>query len=237
MKNKLPRPVLALLLAAFLSACASGEPTLSDREASITAAALTAARTVTTVVPSPTPSPTPNTTPTVTPTGMATRSATKPPVVIGPLCDDAVYVSDVTIPDGTVIDPGDEFIKTWRMKNTGTCEWTTDYAIAFVSGNAMDGQDTALEVSVEAGEEVDISVKLAGPETPGTYTGNWRLQNASGAPFGELVFVQIVIPGEEETPTETPEATEEVPAATDTPTPTPTEETGPMETDEPATEE
>ena len=236
MKNRLPYMIFALLLAAVLSACGSGEPTLSDREASITAAALTAARTVTTVVPSPTPSPTPDTTPTVTPTGMATPSATKPPVVIGPLCDDAAYVSDVTIPDGTVIDQGDEFIKTWRMKNTGTCEWTTDYAIAFVSGNAMDGQTTALEVSVEAGEEVDISVKLAGPETPGTYTGYWRLKNASGAFFGELVFVQIVIPGEEETPTETPEGTEEVPAATDTPPPTATPTETLVETETPTPE-
>jgi hypothetical protein len=232
MQKQIPRPMFALLLSAVLCACGSGTPAVSDREASITAAALTAARTVTTVVPSPTLRPTPAATATVSPTGPATRTATRP-VIVGPLCDDAAYVSDVTIPDGTVIDPGDEFTKTWRMKNTGTCEWTTEYAIAFVSGNAMDGQTTALEVSVEAGEEVDISVKMAGPETPGTYTGYWRLKNASGAYFGELIFVQIVVPGEGETPTVTPEETEEAPVATDTPMPTltPTETLG--ETTEP----
>jgi hypothetical protein len=220
----------AALLAALLAACGSGTPTLSDREASITAAALTAARVVTTAAPSPTLSPTPEATATISPTGPATRTATRP-VIVGPLCDDSAYVSDVTIPDGTVMDPGDEFVKTWKIKNTGTCEWTTSYAIAFVSGNAMDGKTTALEQSVEAGEEVEISVKLAAPEDPGTYTGYWRLQNASGAYFGQLVFVQIVVPGEGETPTVTPEETEEEPVATATPTPTevPTEETEPTE--------
>jgi hypothetical protein len=213
------RTICALFLTAVLYACGSGTPTLSDREASITAAALTAARTVTTIVPSPTFSPTPETTPTISPTSTPSLRATLPPVIQGPLCDDSLYLSDVTIPDGTLIDPGDEFIKTWKIQNSGTCEWTTEYAIAFVSGDAMDGKTTVLENSAEAGEAVEVSVKLAAPKTPGTYTGYWRMQNASGAFFGQLVFVQIKVAGGEGTITATPEETEEPPAATDTPTP------------------
>ena len=36
-------------------------------------------------------------------------------------CNDAIYVSDVTIPDGTILAPGGEFKKTWQFQNTGTC--------------------------------------------------------------------------------------------------------------------
>jgi hypothetical protein len=39
-------------------------------------------------------------------------------------CDKADFVTDVTIPDDTVLDPGESFTKTWRLKNSGTCSWT-----------------------------------------------------------------------------------------------------------------
>lgn len=225
MNNSCQRIAGGLLLACILCACGSASPTISDRAASITAAALTAARVSTTAAPSPTLflSPTPELSPTVSPTGPASPTKTQAPVIQGPVCDNAAYVSDVTIPDGTAIDPGDEFNKTWKLKNTGTCEWSLSYAIAFVSGNAMDGVKTLLTESIAAGEAVEITVKMAAPKTPGTYTGYWRMQNASGAFFGELVYVQIKVPGGEGTVTVTPAATNTGPAATDTPTPLPTD--------------
>ena len=36
-------------------------------------------------------------------------------------CDNSVYLSDVTIPDGTTVTAGATFTKTWKIKNTGTC--------------------------------------------------------------------------------------------------------------------
>ena len=188
----------AFLLAGILCACGSAPPTISDRAASITAAALTANRSPATVAPSPTPtlSPAPALSPTLTPTSPATAAKTNPPVIIQePVCDNSAYVSDVTIPDGTAIDPGGVFDKTWKFRNTGTCEWSTSYTIEFVSGNAMDGVKTMLTANVEAGEEIDVTVKMAAPTEPGTYTGYWRLKNASGDFFGELVYVQIKVAG------------------------------------------
>jgi hypothetical protein len=41
-----------------------------------------------------------------------------------PACDQAQFIKDVTIPDGTVIAPGTSFKKTWRLKNIGTCTWS-----------------------------------------------------------------------------------------------------------------
>ena len=38
-------------------------------------------------------------------------------------CDNSAYVSDVTIPDGTEVAPGEAFTKTWALVNTGNCTW------------------------------------------------------------------------------------------------------------------
>ena len=80
-----------------------------------------------------------------------------------PACDDAQFLDDVTIPDGTVLKPGEEFKKTWRMKNTGVCTWTTEYAIGFAYGEQMHGSETKLPNSVSPGAFVDITVNLRAP--------------------------------------------------------------------------
>jgi len=57
-------------------------------------------------------------------------------------CDRAQFISDVTVPDGTTFAPGAAFNKTWRLKNVGTCTWTTSYSLVFDSGEKMGGPDS-----------------------------------------------------------------------------------------------
>lgn len=119
--------------------------------------------------------PTPGTPPTVGPT-----------VPVPAACDRALFISDVTIPDGTSMAPGFTFTKTWRLKNVGTCTWTKDtYKLRFDSGEKMAGPDLApMPVDVKPGQTVDITVTLTSPNTAGSYRGYWKFQNASGVPFG-----------------------------------------------------
>ncbi|HLO15367.1 MAG TPA: NBR1-Ig-like domain-containing protein, partial [Anaerolineales bacterium] len=79
----------------------------------------------TTPTPSPTSSPTITSTPTPSPTLSPTITPT--PTKITP-CDKAAFVADVSIPDGTLFSPGFQFTKVWRLKNVGTCTWTTSYS-------------------------------------------------------------------------------------------------------------
>lgn len=144
------------------------------------------------------------------------------------LCDNSMYVSDVTIPDGTVLAPGESFTKTWRFQNIGTCAWSTSYSIVYISGDAMSGSTTALSAATSSGSTLDVSIEMVAPTTTGTYTGYWKLQNASGATFGEAVYVQIVVSNSASTLTPTPTATEE-----STPTSTPTSTAEPTSTSEP----
>ena len=100
-------------------------------------------------------------------------------------CDWAQYVADVTVPDGTSFAAGSTFTKTWRLKNIGSCTWTTGYSLVFSSGEKMGGPNSVpLAVSVAPGQTVDISVNLTAPAAPGSYRGFWMLKNASGAVFG-----------------------------------------------------
>lgn len=129
-------------------------------------------------------------------------------------CNLAKFLSDITIPDGTVFEPGETFTKTWRLKNVGSCAWTSGYDIVFSGGDAMDApasvQLTAGTVNPE--QNVDISVDLTAPSASGTYRGNWQLRDPSDVLFGVtnsssgLFWVEIEV----FVPTNTPEPESEV---------------------------
>ncbi|OGO18546.1 MAG: hypothetical protein A2Z14_19240 [Chloroflexi bacterium RBG_16_48_8] len=114
--------------------------------------------------------------------------------------DKAHLVKDVTIPDFTRMDPGENFTKIWRLENAGTCTWTTGYALVFDGGNIMGGPpSTSLSGNVPPGATVDISVDLTAPLTIGTHKGDWKLRNSTGILFGigsdsnSPFFVQIIV--------------------------------------------
>jgi len=147
-------------------------------------------------------------------------------------CDNSVFVSDVTISDGTVLAPGESFVKTWEFQNSGTCAWSEDYMLTFMSGDDMDGEDTAIDVEVSTGETADLSVTLVAPSTEGTYTGYWRLADEDGNVFGQSVYVMIVVSNDAATttPTLTPTSTTEAMESTSTPEPTATVTSTPVPT-------
>mgnify|MGYP000861041129 CR=1 FL=1 len=173
--NKRIRPFNVLLIfILFLTAC--NLPT-DDQGQGLSATA--AAQTVEALL-SATPA---NTTPifTSTASGPATLTPIPSPVFTStpaatatPNCPLAQFVTDVTIPDGTVMNPGQTFNKKWRLKNIGACAWS-GYSLVFDSGEAMNGPATKAIGTVNPGQEIDIDVDLKAPNTAGTYRGYWRL--------------------------------------------------------------
>ena len=81
--------------------------------------------------------------------------------------------------------PGATFTKTWRLKNSGSCTWTTSYSIVFYSGAQM-GAPTSVSFpyAVPPGQTVDLTVNMVAPVAEGEYRGFWILRNASGGLFG-----------------------------------------------------
>jgi hypothetical protein len=134
-----------------------------------------------------------------------TQTPTETPIP----CNLARFVMDVTIPDGKVYQPGASFTKTWRLKNLGSCVWTSGYDIIFEGGDAM-GAPSAVQITmatVDPGENVDVSVNLTAPDNAGTYRGNWKLRDPGDVEFGIenssagvfWVEIKVVTPTEEPT--------------------------------------
>lgn len=189
---------LVIAMALVLSACnlPSSQPTPQPNpNAVFTAAAETVVAQLTqsallnptsappTVAP-PTDTPPAPAAPTNTPgLSLPLATATSQPVVVVPTvgCDAAQFITDVTVPDGTVYSANATFTKTWRLKNIGTCTWNTSYALIFDSGSNMGGAASIpLASSVAPGGSIDLSVNLQAPSADGAYTGFWGIKNASG---------------------------------------------------------
>jgi hypothetical protein len=186
----------------LLSACGSAAdatPTLS-LEGIATSAYMTFSAEMATkealTPPTNTPAPSPTPFPTLAQASpLATFAlASSTPLVGGTSdCDDAVYASDLTIPDGTIMKPGEIFVKTWRFLNSGTCAWSTTYKLVFVNGDSMGAASAGVPIPVPVNSQGDISVTLKAPDDSGTYKGNWQLQNDKNQPFGSIVYVQIQV--------------------------------------------
>jgi len=144
--------------------------------------------------------------PTLTPTSTPVKTATVP----ASSCDKVQFVSDVSIPDGTSMAPGAKFTKTWRLKNVGSCAWSTSYQLVFFSGEQMGASaSAAFPQSVAVGQTADFSVNMSAPSAAGSYRGYWMFKNANGQLFGigalgnKPWWVDIKVAGPTSTPTAT----------------------------------
>ncbi len=148
--------------------------------------------------------------PPVQPTPAPPVATPAPPACV----DGSAWVADLSYDDQNmtnppVMQPGQPFTKGWRLRNVGTCPWTTVFKLAFSYGNVpaaqMGGQPVPVTRNVNPGETFDFYVNLIAPVAPGTYQGFWNMRNAANAKFGETVWVGVTVPG---APTPTPAPTQ-----------------------------
>jgi hypothetical protein len=206
---------LTILMVAFINGCAQVDvtPTI-DSPIAIAAAVSTqlASLPTATIAPSITPV-TPTSTATPSPTiNPPTQTVTPTPPYPYPYitwtpstCDYSAFLADLDIVDYSKIPPGTTFTKTWRIKNIGTCTWTTQYRFQYISGNPMGADTIYLPRAVPPGETIDLSLQMTAPDIEEDYSNFWRLRNTAGEIFGTTFYVAIeVSKGTGElTPTET----------------------------------
>lgn len=212
---------IIILASLLLSACGSSKPeptpTLSLEQIQTAAVVTFAAGLTQTALfqPPATLTPTPRPTNTLLPTlPISTQPTSTQGGNVTP-CNNLVYVADVTIPDNTVMTPGQTFTKTWRVQNSGSCAWGPGYKFNFITGDAMGGQTVTLSQTINSGALYEISVPMTAPQSgSGTIKGEWRMSDPNGVFFGAQIWVQITLGG-----TATGTATTG-PTSTATPTPT-----------------
>lgn len=193
---------ILVVIILIVSACnlPSNAPATEGPNAVLTAAALTVQAQMTQSVPFSTP-----TLPLTLPTNTSAPASTLPPAPTAtraasatPVCDQAQFVKDINIPDGSQLSPGAAFTKTWRLRNAGVCTWS-GYSLVFDSGDSMGGTAEAIG-SVSPGQEVDVSVNFTAPTSSGSYRSYWRIRNSSGVLIpvlggtqGKSFFVDIKV--------------------------------------------
>jgi hypothetical protein len=162
---------------------------------------------------------------TITPFHSPTVTGTIPTPTVNPGslafgCNNLAFVRDVTIPSGTVLEPKQDFVKTWKVANTGKCKWVYQYQLMLLSGNAFNGNTTKLGRVVDVGNWTELSVGMGAPKNPGDYISYWRMADANGNMFGASLAVSFTV--KLPSPTSAPATDTGVPASTETPTLTPT---------------
>ncbi len=103
-----------------------------------------------------------------------------------PTCtNQAEFIKNLTVGNNTALIPGQYFAKIWQIKNSGTCTWTNEYNLIFISGNNMNSPDSiGLQESVAPGKVIDLRLDLVAPNEEGNHSGNWMLQDNLGNLFG-----------------------------------------------------
>jgi hypothetical protein len=121
---------------------------------------------------------------------------------LGDSCNNSAFEGDITIIDGTILEPGTNFQKVWKIRNTGTCTWDDGFTLVYVGGSTPNldpynyrfglNQNNADDI-VSGGEAINIALNLTTPCTPGKYEGHWRMQNDKGYFFGTLLSVYVEV--------------------------------------------
>ena len=111
-----------------------------------------------------------------------------------PTCRNGMmFVSDVSIPDGTKLLPGMQAKKTWNILNTGTCTWDSGYTFNYVKGSVFGPTTVKIDKLVAPGENYQVSVDFVTPEMNGEYTAWWQMRNPDGVGFGQTIWYDFIV--------------------------------------------
>jgi len=197
--------VTAILFMMLVAACGSANPPDQGPTPDVAAIRTSAAGTVIsqftltaavfTVAPSqPTETPAPEVTDTGTPTVPTVAQVTNALGTTVALCDSLSFVADVNVPDDTSMSPGQDFVKTWKVKNSGSCPWGAGYKLVYAGyADNMSGQFQPLTGVVQPGQEVEVSVQFKAPDAADQYLSAWQMSNPTGVTFPEIIFVKIIV--------------------------------------------
>jgi hypothetical protein len=128
------------------------------------------------------------------PPAAPTADAANPPLTNAADCVNSFsWLNDITIPDGTQVVPGFQLDKQWQVKNTGTCNWNETYSLRLTAGIEMGAPSPQALVPARSGAEAVVRLQFTAPSEPGRYRSAWQAHTPDGKPFGDPIFIEIVV--------------------------------------------
>ena len=144
--------------------------------------------------PTPFPSPFPHPAPTLElPTSAPTPLLSPEPTSTSICSDNLIFISDVTIPDGTVVAPGSLLDKQWLVQNSGDCNWDSRDRLRLISGDPLGAAPEQALYPARAGTQATLRILFTAPQETGEFISEWQAFDANGISFGKSFFIKIEV--------------------------------------------
>ncbi len=131
--------------------------------------------------------------PTVAPVATSTSTPASTPTRAVDCTDTLSFESDITIPDGTEVKPGQELDKRWQVRNNGSCDWNEKYSIHLIAGKSLGSPSVQSLFPARSGSAAVIRMLLTAPSQAGTYRSAWQAYNLADQPFGDPFYIEVVV--------------------------------------------
>jgi hypothetical protein len=107
--------------------------------------------------------------------------------------NDLTFVQDLTIPDNMAVTFGLSLDKQWQVENSGTCHWDSAYRLKNIGGAALGAPAELALYPARAGTQATIQIVFTAPFAEGLYESAWQATDGSGNPFGDPIYIRIVV--------------------------------------------
>ncbi len=121
----------------------------------------------------------------------ATLAGPVQPIPTLPCQDNLSFTNDLTIPDGSSVEPGATLDKRWEVRNTGSCNWDERYSLRLTAGDPLGAKDQQALFPARSGASLVIRIEFQAPLQAGNYRSAWQAYNPAGQPFGDPIFIAI----------------------------------------------
>jgi hypothetical protein len=136
----------------------------------------------------------------INPTPQTVQIQSSPiPTIIIPTVDQTdcfnnlTFVEDLTIPDNDYVTYGSTIDKQWLVTNSGTCHWNSDYRLMHIGGAALGAPEEVALYPARAETQATLQIIFTAPFVDGTYESAWQAFDPNGLPFGDPIYIRILV--------------------------------------------
>ena len=108
-------------------------------------------------------------------------------------CSNLAFIRDVNYPPDSVLQKGEEVTKTWKVQNTGSCNWTFQFHLVQFAGDDMKASGDYIGKTVTVLDWAEVSVGFAAPKKAGSYKAYFRMVDAGGNMFGSTLVLSFTV--------------------------------------------
>lgn len=103
------------------------------------------------------------------------------------------FLEDLTIPDGTILEPGQSIDKRWLVENIGTCNWDERFSMHLIAGPPLNALEIQALYPARSGTQAVIRIRFTAPIEPGTYRSAWQAFSPQGESFGDMIYIDFSV--------------------------------------------